>query len=118
MNHSTGKPTKAEAQRIDRFRWIGCVVCAVFRKVPEVPYDVHHGIDGSRRISHADTAPVCPWHHRGVIPLGYSQIEAGEEFGPSLALSPARFRQLYGSDADLVAMTDALIEEYLRVRAA
>jgi len=64
MNHSTGKPTKYEQNRIDAMLKLGCVVSAQlgFWTVAEV----HHIVDGNRRLGHWYTLPVSPGFHRGV----------------------------------------------------
>lgn len=109
MKSSLPPPTKAESERIDKFRWLGCVVCLIFRKVPEVPWECHHLVEGNQRVGHWASVPLCSWHHRGVIPDGYNALYAAIEFGPSKARNPAKFEERYGSDRELLKATDALI---------
>ena len=118
MKHSTGNPTKAEQDRIEKFRWIGCVVSLVYLKIADVPYDVHHLVEGGSRLGHLYTIPLSPWHHRGVVPLGRSALEMTERFGPSKALSPQAFAARFGSDHELLEMTNALIAAHERAMAA
>jgi hypothetical protein len=118
MKSSIPSPTKADLERFSRFRDLGCVVCRVYRKIPEVPADTHHALNGGRRISHEDTAPLCAWHHRGVIPDGYSAISAAEKFGPSKARNPRAFAERYGDDTELLIVTNCLLEAMKRGRAA
>jgi hypothetical protein len=101
VNHSTGEPTALEARRMDNFRLVGCVACWMLGH-PDTPYDVHHQLSGGVRMGHFWTVPLCPAHHRGV------------DFSPSLHLaSIARgqrtFREIFGSDEELLALTDRLI---------
>jgi hypothetical protein len=98
---STAEPTVLEARRMDNFRHIGCVACWMLGH-PNTPYDVHHQLSGGIRMGHFWTVPLCPAHHRGV------------DFSPSLHLaSIARgqrtFREIFGSDEELLALTDRLI---------
>ena len=101
MNHSTGEPTVAEAKRWDDFRLIGCVPCFLLG-YPETPYDVQHFLSGNTRRGHGATAPICPAHHRGV---GFSPIW----HLASIATNQRLFRQIFGNDDELIALTDRLI---------
>jgi hypothetical protein len=70
---------------------------------PETPYDVQHLLSGGVRRGHLATIPLCPAHHRGV------------EFSPSMHLAsvargPRTFREIFGSDDELLTLTDRLIE--------
>lgn len=101
MKHSTGTPTVYEARRIDDFRLVGCIACWMLG-YPETPYDVQHFLSGGTRRGHAASCPLCPPHHRGVA------------FDPALhivcfAKQPTAFRQIFGSDDELIALTDRLI---------
>lgn len=122
MKSSLPPPTKAESERLDRFRWIGCVVSNLFlgRNKPNnlAGYDVHHLIDGNRKVSWLATIPLEPWFHRGVIPDGWTAQEMREQFGPSKARNPREFAQRFGSDRDLLEATNALIAAHERERAA
>lgn len=117
--HNNAKPpTKAEQERIDKFRWIGCVVSHVFLNLKEVPYDVHHLVEGGKRLGHAFSIPLSPWFHRGIPPDGMNVIEATARYGPSLALNPKRFKEHFGTDRELLEATNRLIEAMERARAA
>jgi hypothetical protein len=101
VKHSTGNPTKEEAARWDDFRLVGCIACWMLGH-PETPYDVQHLLSGGRRVSHLWTIPLCPAHHRNV------------EFSPSLhiasiARNPRTFREVFGSDNDLLLLTNRLL---------
>ena len=108
MRTAIGSPTKADRARFDAFRRIGCVAC---RKEGYGPHDadVHHLLSGGHRRGHRFTVPLCPWHHRGFTYHG-SRQDMTDEYGPSLAHQPRRFRERYGSDDELLAYTDQLIE--------
>lgn len=65
MNHSTGKPTKYEAERIDAMRKLGCVACAQLG-VPNLnELELHHLLDGGVRMGHWFTIFLCRGHHQG-----------------------------------------------------
>ena len=94
-------PTVFEARRMNDFRLIGCVCCYMLG-YPDTPYDCHHLLSGGIRRGHIATIPLCPAHHRGV---GYSP---SIHFA-SVARNPRTFRELFGSDDELLALTDRLI---------
>ena len=103
-------------RRFMRLQDIGCICCAK-EGYPDVPVDVHHLVDkGYREHSGGDTAtlPLCPWHHRGVPPSGFSIDTALSYAGPSLALHKKRFIRRYGTERELLAEVDRRIEELER----
>jgi len=96
-----------EIARWLRFPEIGCVACqkiGVFN--PQA--DVHHLLSGNRRRGHLYTIPLCPWHHRGV---GNRYADRGRDMGPSLAHGSKPFREMFGSDDELLEHTNLLIQE-------
>jgi hypothetical protein len=54
---------------------------------------------------------LCPWHHRGVPPAGFSEDTAHFYAGPSLALNKKRFIQQYGTERKLLAEVNRRIQE-------
>ena len=108
MNHSTGKPTKAQQARLDALSEMNCIACEKGKDAfkPEI----HHLVDkGNRRVSggHDATIPLCAWHHRGIPPYGWSAAATDEMLGPSLALSKRRFIAQYGTERELLAEVNA-----------
>jgi hypothetical protein len=101
VKHSTGQPTVEESQRWDDFRLVGCIACWMLGH-PETPYDVQHLLSGGRRVSHLWTIPLCPAHHRAVGFVPALHIA-------SLPLTPSFFRVVFGSDAQLLELTNRLI---------
>lgn len=101
MKHSTKAPTKADRRRFIAIQFIGCVACRQ-HGIYNTPPDVHHLTEGGRRRGHRYTIGLCPWHHRGV----------GAGQGVSLAHGSRPFHELYGTDAELLAEQDRLIERY------
>jgi hypothetical protein len=99
-----------EIDRQRRFRLIqdiGCLACHRFGWYS--PVDTHHqnlgGHAGQKRLGDESTIGLCPWHHRGILkPPIY--------VGPSLATQPRKFREVFGSDEELLAKQDGLIAEH------
>ena len=63
--------TRSEKARINLMLHIGCMACKTERTLVDgvawasVRPEVHHLIEGSRRLGHRYTIPLCPGHHRG-----------------------------------------------------
>lgn len=95
----------AEHRRYTRLVELGCIACRK-RGHWSAP-DVHHlnlgGHAGQKRRGWEYTIPLCPAHHRGVM-------WREEDHGPSLAMHPRRFREVFGTDDQLLAEVDALLE--------
>lgn len=64
MMHSTRKPTKYEAERIEAMMRLGCVCCAMLG-LPHIAEECHHILSGGRRMGHWFTLPLCRGHHQG-----------------------------------------------------
>lgn len=94
---STGKATKAQIARWQRFESLGCIACWQ-HGVYSVP-EVQHLLSGGRRKGHDFTIPLCPYHHRGV----------GQGIGTSLAFGSKPFHEQYGSDDRLLMLTNDLL---------
>ena len=111
MKHSTGTPTKAEKARMDAMKLMcKCVACYQVGIVRSGHIEIHHLLSGNKRIGHMATVSLCPWHHRGVIyGNAVTAAEAAEMFGPSLAHGSKPFRAKFGTDAELLALQNALL---------
>lgn len=97
------------SRRFLRLQEIGCLACrieAALDGVPQVsePSDVHHILEGGRRIGDHATVALCPYHHRGVRSNG--------AVGPSMACSPKAFSVRYGEQSTLLELTDELLDIY------
>jgi hypothetical protein len=67
--------TKAEAARIDRMLRLGCAACAELHLWNTA--EVHHILEGNRRLGHWYTLPLCSGHHRNVyLPEQFEAIPA------------------------------------------
>lgn len=104
---STGTPTKAQQERFEAIRSVGCVSC--LRLGIRSACEIHHltigGRHGQKRRGHDFTIGLCPWHHRG-DPSGVWSTEA---LGPSYAREPRRFREEFGCDDFLLGYQNELI---------
>lgn len=109
---STGTPTKAQQARFDAIKDAGCVV-AFLRGLRWTPAEIHHltlgGKHGQKRMGHEFTVGLNPWSHRGVAFNGLSVDQCRHLFGPSYALEPRAFRELYPDDV-LLAAQQSLLE--------
>lgn len=110
MKHSTGKPTKAEHDRIARMMALGCLPCASLGlfSLPRSKLECHHILSGGKRISHWYTLCLCKGHHQGIW-----TAEQCERFKEALrvAISDGRkaFRAVYGTELDLWLKTQHLL---------
>lgn len=116
QTRSTGKPTAAQADRFRRIRELGCVACRLRgRAWPVMEVEIHHLLDGGRRIGHDATIGLCHYHHQAKrLPwpdFGYSLHVERLGLGPSLEREPRRFREVFGQDRDLLALQNQLIKE-------
>lgn len=116
MKHSTRTPTKAERDRLDAIHALPCLACELEKHMFGQPNktEAHHLVDkGTRKHSggHMATIPLCGWHHRGE-PCGYLyKREMKALYGPSFELNKREFVACYGTERELLAITDKRLEE-------
>lgn len=105
--------TTARDRRFGRIREIGCL--ASRKRGWFVLPDVHHlntgGHAGQKRRGDEFTIGLSPWHHRGIPIDGLTPEGCRRLLGPSLKLEPNAFRETFGSDDELLAEQNELIEE-------
>lgn len=92
-------PTVAESAWMDAITALGCIACIIDGH-PETPGAVHHILSGGRRMGHMHTLCLCdPGHHQN-----------GQQFG-KVSRHPfkTRFEQQYGSESDLLDLTQQLV---------
>lgn len=99
MKHSTGKPTKAQQERFKKLHELGCICCKKlgFWQFPEI----HHIVEGMRRLGHDWTLPLCKMHHRD---RGLSDF-----WGPSIADGSKAFAKRWGTQRELLREVNNLI---------
>lgn len=107
-------PTVAERERLEAIPYVGCIACAIVGRYQLA--QVHHITDCGRRIrkkadgtEHRYTLGLCPWHHQGQLPAGWSPANMVAAVGPSLELDKRGFMARFGTEADLLELQDALI---------
>jgi hypothetical protein len=110
MKHSTGTPTKAEDARMAAIKDGPCVCCYLLR-LPSYCPEIHHLLSGNKRRGHLYTVGLCSWHHRQVTHEGWTAATMQAGFGPSLAAGSKPFHAAFGSDEDLLALQNSLIEQ-------
>lgn len=102
-----GKPaTKAEKARMRDIPDLGCMACAVAGKYRWAT--VHHLVEAGKRLGHAYTIGLCPWHHQG------PEAEPGsiELYGPSLAKNKRDFVTTYGTERQLLELQNKIFEAF------
>lgn len=110
------KATPSEAAREERARVIGCLCCylneqAGLARAPSRDTKQHcnlGGLHGAPNLGERHTFIACAWHHLGELPEGWTTSAATACWGPSLAKGTKPFRARYGTDAELIALTDDL----------
>jgi len=114
VRHSTSKPTKAEQDRLDAIHAMPCIPCEKERVQQPLRTEAHHLVDkGTREHSggHMATIPMCGWHHRGE-PVEYmKRSEMHLIYGPSFALRKREFIACYGTERELLALTDERLKQ-------
>lgn len=117
MVGKTKAATKAQQRRFTDLQMVGCIACRIEGLAddhrPE-PADIHHITMGGRRLGHDYTIPLCPWHHRGVGVAGLSDSVLEASKGPSLARSKRAFVARYGTEMQLLRMTNWHLERLRR----
>jgi len=103
--------TKAEKRRFDIItREVGCVPCRMLF-CRYMPADANHLLNGYR-IGHSDTVPECLWHHRGEHLVGTNARVMKKTFGPSRKLHKKQFRKIFGTDDELLAITNSYVQAF------
>lgn len=91
--------TKAEKEFQEAVRALGCIVCLIEMHVDSI-CEIHHMLDGNRRIGEMFVLGLCPSHHR----YGLNNAIA-----VSRHPNKAAFVRRYGAEAELLAKTRELI---------
>ena len=91
--------TKSEKEFQSKVRAQGCIVC-ILDLNERSDGDIHHILNGNRRIGEMDVLCLCPSHHRFGI---------DNEIATSRHPYLARFVKRYGTEAQLLAKTKELL---------
>jgi len=114
MKTSTGALTKSQKRRFDAMYSLGCIACRIAGHGFE-PAQIHHILSGGKRIGHDATIGLCPWHHVGETSFGMPAHEMQAKRGPSMFGKKRAFVEIYGTEAELLAMTNELLQKERRV---
>lgn len=94
---------------------LGCIACHMMGFGRANGTEQHHlntgGVAGQLRRGDEFSIPLCRWHHRGepVYPISCPSVLVTEEvLGPSLKLTAKLFRETFGDDDTLLALTNRL----------
>jgi hypothetical protein len=101
--------------RSEHVRALPCIACQIEGIQQPAPTEEHHlnlgGKAGQKRRGDDYSIPLCAWHHRGDPAKGMTADLTTYTYGPSLARSSKLFRFTYGSDDQLLALTNLKLKE-------
>lgn len=108
--------TKAEAARIIEAKTLACCPCLVWARAGHMPIEdvatccaYDHSVSGRIRRGHRFGFASCDWHHQRYPGDGWSIARMRKHFGPSLMDGSRIFHDIYGSDDELIALQDKLL---------
>lgn len=93
---------------------IGCLCCRRrgWYAIPEVHHLNVGQHAGAYRRGDEYTIGLCVWHHQGKIPAAFrTERQCRRRLGPSLKHESKAFREEFGSDDELLAWQNELIEQ-------
>ena len=93
--------TKAEQSFQDSLRDLGCIACLVSNGL-RTDGDIHHMLSGSKRIGEMHVLCLCYTHHRSE--LNNAQVVSRHHWR-------REFERRYGTEADLLKLTQGLVEK-------
>jgi hypothetical protein len=108
--------TPAESARVVAAKQLACCPCLVWARMGRMPladvatqsgYD--HKKSGNIRRGHRFGFASCDWHHLGLVADGWNHAHMRSHFGPSLMDGSRLFRDVYGTDNELIALQDELL---------
>lgn len=92
-------------------RSLPCIACAIEGLAQPNRSTEHHlnagGHAGQKRRGDEFSVSLCRWHHQGYALPGMTRDQMTYKYGPSLALDSKQFRFAYGTDDQLLALTNA-----------
>lgn len=109
MKSSLGSPTKKQIRRFQMAQSVGCI-CSHIMGLGYNDCEIHHILSGGRRISHDHTICMSAWHHRGIVPSGFTEKEVKEVMGPSMAKNPKEFEEVFGTQMELLEFQNEAIK--------
>lgn len=104
----TKSATADERARMKAVKSMRCIACEVMRHFGSCGQtEVHHLLSGNKRIGNHATVPLGRYHHQAIPLPGFTVREMEATFGPSLKLRSKAFRERFGADQELLALTNA-----------
>ena len=111
--------TKADEERGEIMYEIGCLPCAIDGWNGSLA-TIQHTLEGGQRPDdeHQKTYPSCPWHHQGIKPSDFRGpiVHAERKYGPSLSRNSRAFAKRYGTEKQLVLITDGMVRMVKKAR--
>lgn len=102
MKTSTGKPTRAESNRIERMKAeIGCICCRLSGLESTTHLEINHILQGNKRLSHWYTICLCWMHH---------QNRSINGLWTSIAQGRKAFASIHGTEWDLWLKVQHMLE--------
>jgi Recombination enhancement, RecA-dependent nuclease len=103
-----------DAKRYKALLRIGCIACLI----GGAPYacgriTIHHIVDkGYRKHSGGNlaTIPLGEWHHQGIPYMDVTATFMRAMFGPSMELEKREFAKTYGTQRELLARVNEILE--------
>lgn len=102
-----------QRNRLSLLHDLPCIACTLERCTQPLRTEAHHIVSQSyRKHSGGDAAtiPLCSWHHRGELLYPLSSREMTELYGPSFARQKRAFIANYGTERELLALTNKQLE--------
>jgi hypothetical protein len=109
--HGLGQLTAKQQRRLFFIKEIGCIACIMYFGQAGEGGEGHHTHIPGRKKSHDDMVCLCPWHHQGKPPSGYTEKRALEVFGPARKTRPA-FEAVFGTDEKLLEYQNARLAAF------
>lgn len=103
---------QADKARMQAIKDSGCILTLLATNQYSQAPDVHHLTDCGRRRGHQATIGASPYHHRGLIPDGYSKQTISGLLGPSYAWGKRGFHEFFGPDDLLLEIQDLVLGEF------
>jgi len=108
------RATKEEKRRIAAMLTLGCAACV--QEPPGWPAarpDVHHIVEGNRRLGHLYTIPLCKGHHQGLwsrYQRHYMDSSVIDMKAVALSDGKPLFVERYGTEKELWQATQLLLD--------
>ena len=100
-------------KRLELVKQIGCIGTMLLHR-QTTGCDIHHLIDGNKRMGDDFTIGLSPWLHRGLCHEGWNRQDMSGLFGPSISMGSKLFAGFWGPQELLLEVQNLVISEYQR----